>query len=86
MNVNKTMSSKTKKKTKKKDLRILENHLNKFVDFNKKNGAFYDNLYINEFKCVIKSPFTDSRKAGSKNNIKIEKFDLTNSIYIVNYD
>ena len=67
-------------------MKISENHLNKFVDFNKNNGIFYDNLYLNDVKFVIKTPFQDSRKEGSINNIRIEKFNLTNSIYIVNYD
>ena len=67
-------------------MKISENHLNKFVDFNKNNGIFYDNLYLNDVKFVIKTPFQDSRKEGLINNIRIEKFNLTNSIYIVNYD
>ena len=67
-------------------MKISENHLNKFVDFNKNNGIFYDNLYLNDVKFVIKTPFQDSRKEGSINNIRIEKFNLTNSIYIVNYE
>ena len=86
MNVNKTMCSNFNQNKKKKSLRFLENQLKKFVDFNKTNRNFYDNLYLNDIKCVIKTPFPDSRNDGSINNIKIEKFDLTNSIYILNYD
>ena len=82
MNVNKTMNNKIKKNNKKRNLRILEDQLNKFVDFYKDNGTFYDNLYLNDVKCVIKTPFTNSRKEKSNNNIRIEKFNLTDSIFI----
>ena len=80
------MCSRFNQNNEKRCLRISENHLNKFVDFNKNNGIFYDNLYLNDVKFVIKTPFQDSRKEGLINNIRIEKFNLTNSIYIVNYD
>jgi len=86
MNVNKTMYSKYKQNNKKRSLRITEKLLKKFVDYNKKNGLLYDNLYLNDIKFVIKIPFQDSRKEGSINNIRIEKFNLTDSIYISNYD
>jgi hypothetical protein len=86
MNVNKTMYSKFKQNNKKKSLRITEKYLKKFVDYNKKNGLLYDNLYLNDVKFVIKIPFQDSRKEGSINNIRIEKFNLTSSIYIYDYD
>ena len=67
-------------------MRIIEKYLKKFVDFNKKNGLLYDNLYLKDINFVIKIPFQDSRKDGSINNIRIEKFNLTDSIYIPNYD
>jgi len=79
------MCSRFNQNNEKRSLRILENPLSKFVDFNKNNGIFYDNLYLNDIKFVIKTPLQDSRKEGSINNIRIEKFNLTNSIYIVNY-
>lgn len=86
MNVNKTMYSKFKQNNKKRSLRIAEKLLKKFVDYDKKNGLLYDNLYLNDIKFVIKIPFQDSRKEGSINNIRIAKFNLTDSIYISNYD
>ena len=86
MKVNKTVCSRFNQKKKKRSLRFLENQLKKFVDFNKNNRIFYDNLYLNNIKCVIKTPFPESGKKGLVNNIRIEKFDLTNSIYILNYD
>ena len=86
MNVNKTIYSKFKKNNKKRSLRITEKYLKKFVDYNKNNGLLYDNLYLNDIKFVIKIPFQDSRKEGSINNIRIAKFNLTDSIYISNYE
>ena len=86
MNVNKTMYSKFKQNNKKRSLRITEKYLKKFVDYNKKNGLLYDNLYLSDIQFVIKIPFQDSRKEGSINNIRIAKFNLTDSIYISNYD
>ena len=86
MNVNKTMYSKFKQNNKKRSLRITEKLLKKFVDYDKKNGLLYDNLYFNDIKFVIKIPYQDSRKVGSINNIRIAKFNLTDSIYISNYD
>ena len=86
MNVNKTMYSKFKQNNKKRSLRITEKFLKKFVDYDKKNGLLYDNMYLDDIEFVIKIPFQDSRKEGSINNIRIAKFNLTDSIYISNYD
>ena len=86
MIMNKTIYSKFKKNNKKRRLRITEKYIKKFVDYNKSNGLLYDNLYLNDIKFVIKIPFQDSRKEGAINNIRIAKFNLTDSIYISNYD
>ena len=86
MKMNKTMHSKFKQNNKKRSLRITEKLLKKFVDYDKKNGLLYDNMYLNDIEFVIKIPFQDSRKEGSINNIRIAKFNLTDSIYISNYD
>ena len=86
MIMNKTIYSKFKKNNKKRRLRITEKYIKKFVDYNKNNGLLYDNLYLNDLKFVIKIPFQDSRKEGSINNIRIAKFNLTDSIYIFSYD
>ena len=86
MKTNKAIYSKFKQNNKKRSLRITEKDLKKFVDYNKKNGLLYDNLYINDIKFVIKTPFQDSRKEGPINNIRIARFNLTDSIYLANYD
>jgi len=86
MKMNKTMYYKFKQNNKKRLLRITEKFLKKFVDYDKKKELLYDNLYLNDLKFVIKIPFQDSRKEGSINNIRIVKFNLTDSIFISNYD
>ena len=86
MILNKTMDNKFKQNNEKGSLRILENQLNKFVDFSKNNGIFYDNLYLNDIKFVIKMPLPDLKKELLIDNIRIEEFNLTNSIFIFNYD
>ena len=86
MKINKTMYRKFKQNNKKRSLIIIEKELKKFVDYNKKNGLLYDNLYLNDIQFVIKTPFQDSRKEGPINNISIARFNLTDSIYLANYD
>ena len=86
MKIDKTMYSKFKQNNKKRSLRITEKDIKKYVDYNKKNKILYDNLYLNDIQFVIKTPFQDSRKEGPINNISIAKFNLTDSIYLVNYE
>jgi hypothetical protein len=86
MIVNKKINSKFKINNRKRRSRITEKSIKKFIDYNKKNGLLYDNLYLNDIKFVIKIPFQDSRKEGTINNIRITKFDLIDSIYIYNYE
>jgi hypothetical protein len=86
MIVNKTMSSKFKKNNKKRSVRTMEYGFNKFVDFSKNNGIFYDNLYLNDVKFVIKIPLPDLKKEILIDKIRIEEFNLANSIFIFNYD
>jgi len=86
MNINNIICSKVSKNNKKRVFRILDYRLKKFVDFNKMNGLFYDNLYLSDIKYVIKTPLPDSSKKIFRDNIRIEEFNLTNSIFIYNYD
>ncbi len=86
MNINKGIHSRYNENNESGGLRTLGNDFNKFIDFNKNNRIFYDNLYLNDAKIVIKSPLPVSRKEISMDDIKIEEFNLTNSIYILSYD
>ena len=60
------------------------NFLNKFIDFNKNERIYYNNIYLDEYKIVIKIPLYLSCKNGI-NDIKIEDFNLADSIYIFSY-
>ena len=66
-------------------IRRSKNILNKFIDFNKNERIYYNNLYLDEYKIVIKIPLSLSHKNGLINDIKIEEFNLTDSIYFFSY-
>jgi hypothetical protein len=58
--------------------------LGQFIDFDRCDNIFYNNLYLEDYKIVVKMPFVDYRK--SKADIKVEKFDLVNKVYLLSYD
>ena len=55
--------------------------MSKFLDFNKDEKEFYDNLYLDDFKIVVKMPL----KKNESLEVKIEKFDLSKYLYILSY-
>ncbi|MBD3194120.1 MAG: hypothetical protein GF317_03635 [Candidatus Lokiarchaeota archaeon] len=58
---------------------------NKFIDFDKSNELFYDNLYLNDEKIVIKIPIhVNNGKNGA--DVKMDKFDLSKYTYLVSYE
>lgn len=59
-------------------------NIRNFIDFDKINKRFYNNKYLDDFKIVIKMPLNKENK--SKEDIKIEKFDLTKYTYLLAYD
>ena len=60
---------------------------NKFIDFDKEHRIFYNNLYLEDFKIVVKMPcaFKDNENLN-KRNFKIEQFDLGKYTYLLSYD
>ena len=82
MNKNKKMYTRFKNVKRKP---IINNFVNKFIDFNKNERIFYNNLYLDEYKLVIKIPLSLAYKKGIINDIKIEEFNLTDSIYFFSY-
>lgn len=52
-----------------------------FLDFDKKSNVFYDNLYLSDYKLVVKTPITEKRTA-SPERVRIEEFILTNYVYL----
>ena len=59
-------------------------NLSMFIDFDKDSKRFYNNLYLNDFKLVVKMPLRAENIL--REEIKIEKFDLTKYCYLVDYD
>ena len=55
----------------------------RFIDFDKNNNIFYNNLYLNDSKIVIKIPLIE--KENSQPEIKIEKFSLVDDVYLASY-
>ena len=58
--------------------------ISKFLDFDKNKSIFYDNIYLDEYKIVVKVPLTDKQKA--ERDMKINKFDLTKYTFLLSYD
>lgn len=58
--------------------------LKKFINFDKNRNIFYDNLWINEEKIVVKMPLLEDHDL--KYNLKIEEFNLANNVFILAYD
>ena len=55
----------------------------KYIDFDKSDKIFYDNLYLGEYKIVIKIPLTENNR--SQDTIKIEEFSLENDTFLTSY-
>jgi hypothetical protein len=68
-----------------KKKRKKEKNLSKFIDFDKNDKIFYDNLYLDEFKIVVKVPLSVLGKT-SKKRIRFGKFDLVKYTYLLSYD
>lgn len=55
-----------------------------FIDWDKYKNRFYNNIYLEDYKIVVKMPLITRKK--SEREIKIKKFDLTKYTYLVSYD
>jgi len=58
--------------------------ISKFLDFDKYKEIFYDNMYLDDYKIVVKLPLTEKQKAGK--DMKINRFDLTKYTFLLSYD
>ena len=56
----------------------------KFIDYDKGKKIFYDNLYLDDFKIVVKIPLS-SKDNSKKDDIKIKKFNLEKYTYLLSY-
>jgi hypothetical protein len=86
MNKNKNMYIRFKNVNDIKRKPNIDNFVNKFIDFNKNERIFYNNLYLDEYKLVVKIPLSLAYKKGIINDIKIEEFNLADSIYFFSYN
>ena len=57
--------------------------IQKFIDLDKSKNMFYNNIYLENYKIVIKMPMISTEDLEDK--IKIKKFDLEKYIFLVNY-
>ncbi|MCK4381213.1 MAG: hypothetical protein KAW51_08765 [Candidatus Lokiarchaeota archaeon] len=58
--------------------------IQKFIDWDKFENLFYNNLYLENYKIVIKIPLIPKRE--QKNQIKIKKFNLEKYTFLISYD
>ncbi|MFX1532066.1 MAG: hypothetical protein ACFFBC_13195 [Promethearchaeota archaeon] len=54
-----------------------------FIDFDKDTSQLYNNLFLNDFKIVIKIPLIE--KEFSQPEIKVEKFSLVDDVFLTSY-
>lgn len=59
-------------------------HLKKFISFDKYENSFYNNLYLDDDKIVIKIPLII--KQNSQEDVKVEKFDLAKYTFLLTYE
>ncbi len=58
--------------------------IQKFIDWDKFENVFYNNLYLENYKIVVKMPLVPRKEP--KNEIKFKKFDLENYTFLISYD
>ena len=65
--------------------------VNKFIDFDKSEYVFYDNLYLCDQKIVVKIPICKkhyaekNEESNANRRVKIEPFNLTKYTYLTSY-
>jgi hypothetical protein len=59
-------------------------NVSKFIDFDKEGNTFYDNVYLDDYKIVVKMPLLKKRKDSKE--IQIKKFTLENYTFLFSYE
>jgi len=59
-------------------------HIIKFLDWDKYKNRFYNNLYLKDYKLVVKIPLISQKNIEEE--IKIKRFNLTKYTYLISYD
>lgn len=57
--------------------------IQKFIDWDKCKNMFYNNIYLENCKVVIKMPLSPEKNL--EDDIKIKKFDLAKYTFLINY-
>ena len=55
----------------------------KFIDWDKCKNTFYNNMYLDNWKIVIKMPLIPDE--DSEGDVKIKRFDLEKYTYLCGY-
>ncbi len=55
-----------------------------YIDWDRYKNMFYNNIYLEDYKFVIKMPLLPQK--NSQMDIKIKKFNLTKYTYLISYD
>ena len=58
--------------------------VSKFIDFDKSQNTFFDNVYLEDYKIVIKMPLGKNRRF--RKEFKIQKFSLENCSFLLSYE
>ena len=58
--------------------------VSKYLDWDKFKNRFYNNIYLDDYKIVIKIPLIHTEK--SQDDIKIKRFDLERCTFLLSYD
>ncbi|MFX0042992.1 MAG: hypothetical protein ACFE8L_08780 [Candidatus Hodarchaeota archaeon] len=58
--------------------------ISKYLDWDKFKNQFYNNIYLDDYKIVIKIPLIHTEK--SKDDIKIKRFNLEKYTFLLSYD
>ena len=60
-----------------------------FLDYDKTENVFYSNLYVEDYKLVVKTPIVRGSikpETPDVNNIKLEEFSLGNNVYLLAHE
>ena len=57
--------------------------IQKFIDWDKCKNIFYNNIYLEKYKIVVKIPLIP--REDLEKDIKIKKFDLEKYTFLINY-
>jgi hypothetical protein len=63
---------------------LKKDNINMYIDWDRYKNMFYNNIYLEDSKFVIKMPLLPQK--NDQMDIKIKKFNLTTYTYLISYD